>query len=122
MGEPFGGPGPRFAAERRVYVRVPFHKPVTVWAPPDPRPVEARTLDISLGGVGVACRASFRRGQVVVVGFRLTDPRRGAVEERVTGRVANLVADEDGNRVGVEFAEPIHPAAYPALARAVERL
>jgi hypothetical protein len=101
---------------------VPFLKPVTVWAPPDGPPVEARTVDISLGGVGLACRASFRKGQVVVVAFRLNDPRRGPVEERVTGRVANLVADDDGNRIGVEFAEPLHASAHPALTRAVERL
>jgi hypothetical protein len=59
---------------------------------------------------------------VVVVAFRLTDPRLGVVEERVTGRVANLVADDDANRVGVEFSEPLHPSTYPALSRAVARL
>jgi c-di-GMP-binding flagellar brake protein YcgR len=117
-----GGSRQGQAVERRLYVRVPFLKPVRVWAPPEDRPVEARTLDISLGGVGITCRAAFRKGQVVIIGFRLTDPRLGTVEERVTGRVANLQADDDSNRVGIEFSEPIHPSVFPALARAVGRL
>jgi hypothetical protein len=33
------------------------------------------------------------------------------------GRVAYSRADEDGNRVGIEFIEPIQESAQPALAR-----
>ena len=113
---------PPAAAERRVYVRVPFLRPVTVSAPPDGRPAEARTLDISLGGVGLTCSVPFRKGQVVVVTFHLQDPKLGAVVERVEGRVANFQADPDANRVGIEFLEPLHSAANPALTRAVGRL
>jgi c-di-GMP-binding flagellar brake protein YcgR len=110
------------SSDRRAFVRVPYLKPVIVTVPPDRRKIEASSLNISLGGVGLACQASFRKGQVLVVTFRLSDPKRGVVEESVTGRVMNLVADSDGNRVGVEFVEPLQHSTFPALVRAVERL
>ena len=86
------------------------------------RLIEASSLNISLGGVGLACQSAFRKGQVIIVTFRLHDPKLGVVEERVTGKVVNLIADVDGNRVGVEFIAPLQHTTFPALFRAVERL
>jgi c-di-GMP-binding flagellar brake protein YcgR len=109
-------------AERRSFVRVPFHKAVTVYEPPKGPRVEARTLDVSLGGVGLMCREALPRGRAVVVVFILNDPRLGAREEHVPGKVVHLAADVDSNRLGVEFDEPVRASAFPALARAVARL
>jgi c-di-GMP-binding flagellar brake protein YcgR len=120
-GEPVSGPSGR-RDDRRNYTRVPFHKSVTVEALPDGPTIEARTIDISLGGVGITCRAAFSKGQSLAVVFRLDDRKLGACVERVPGRVVNLVADEGCNRVGVEFAESLHEAKFPALSRAVARL
>ncbi len=86
------------------------------------RSVEARTVDISLGGVGIALAATFARGDLVTIVFRLDGRGRGPVEERVLGRVAYVRADVDGNRIGVEFLEPLASAACPELCRRVDRL
>jgi hypothetical protein len=110
--------------EQRVYERVPFFRPVEVSAPPEAPPVEARSFDISLGGVGLVCPRSsgLRPGAPVALTFRLNDPRRGPVVERVFGRVAHLRAEPDGVRVGVEFLEPLHPTSYPGLSEVIGRL
>ena len=109
-------------AEKRGYPRVPFLRPVTITAQPGGRPVEARTLDISLEGVGLTCAASFAKGQAVTVTFRLKGANHDLVEERVAGRVTNFQADLDANRVGVVFGERLDHSSHPALTREVGRL
>lgn len=110
-------------AERRTYVRVPFMKAVELTVHVANQTVEARTIDISLGGVGIITQGGvIVAGQFVTVAFRLHDARLGVRVERVAGRVANFRADLDGNRVGVEFMAPLNEAEYPALVRAVEQL
>lgn len=109
-------------ADLRADARVPFLHPVTVAASPGGRPVEARALAISPRGVGLTCAASFGTGQAVTITFRVKDPRRGVVEERVAGRVVNFRADVDANRVGVVFLEPPRAESRPAMTRAVGRL
>jgi c-di-GMP-binding flagellar brake protein YcgR len=110
------------AAERRNYIRVPFFQDVSVVGPSPARPVSARTLDISLGGVGIYCAASFARGLAVNVVFRLQSGSRGIVEESIPGRVVSLTADDGGNRIGIEFLEPLQPGRYPVLSRVVAQL
>ncbi len=122
---------PPAVTERRNYVRVPFLHPITIALSPDGRPIDASSIDISLGGVGLSSRGSFQKGDVVIVTFRVKDPRLGFVSEHVSGRIVNFVADFDENRIGVEFLEPLQavkrtlrsrgrlessePAAYPSL-------
>ncbi len=105
---------PPAIAERRSYIRVPFLHPITIALSPDGRATEASSIDISLGGVGLSSRGSFQKGQVVVLTFRVKDPKLGFVSERVSGRVVNFVADFDGNRLGVEFLEPLRAETHPA--------
>jgi hypothetical protein len=75
-----------------------------------------------VGGAGLICPALLVRGQVIEMSFQLTDPKLGPCVERVKARVVNFMADLDGNRVGVEFLEPLHDSRNPALARAVSQL
>ena len=42
--------------------------------------------------------------------------------EDVAGRVAYCLADEDGNRIGIEFLEPIRLATHPVLAEKINSL
>jgi c-di-GMP-binding flagellar brake protein YcgR len=109
-------------AERRNYLRVPFSQDVSVVGPAPSKPVSARTLDISLGGVGVYCSMSFARELRVSVVFRLRGPGDAVVEESVPGRVVSLSADDRGNRIGIEFLEPLQPGRFPVLSRVVARL
>lgn len=110
------------SADRRVFQRVPFFRAVTIVVLPDVRAIDARTQDISLCGVGVSSMATFRNGQNVEVVFRLPDPKTEVREERVPGRVINIMADSDSNRVGIEFLKPLQESTFPALVRAVSRL
>ena len=107
---------------RRRYERVPFYCAVTLTAPPEAAEVAARTIDVSLGGVGLACPTAPAVGRVVTLTFHLGRGGGPTVAERVAGRVANVCCDPDVNRIGVEFAAPLDRAANPALVRAIEEL
>ena len=106
---------------RRRYVRVPFLQPVSIVAC-DGRSFGARSTDISNGGVGITCRASFRLGDEVGVVFRLKDERLVVRVERVPCLAVNFVADLEADRVRIEFNKPLHSSTTPTLARVVERL
>jgi hypothetical protein len=110
--------------EKRAYERVPFFCPVLIAPKPGGISAEARTVDVSIGGVGMVCSGTMvvRPGANVEVTFRLTDPKKGPCEEVVVGRVVNLVADPNGCRIGVEFLEPLRPDTHPRLFRKVDRL
>jgi c-di-GMP-binding flagellar brake protein YcgR len=80
---------------------------------------EAYTVDLSLGGVGLASPAPLPTGARVALTFYLVT---GADEvlEQVDGRVVNLRYDDDASHIGVEFVEPLSPRSAPALTRAIE--
>ena len=103
--------------ERRSYERVGFLCRVAVAVRPEAAPIEARSIDLSLGGVGLATSAALPVGQTVVLTFFLKGARQEEVRDQVQGRVVNLKADLDCNRVGVEFLEPLHESRHPALVR-----
>jgi c-di-GMP-binding flagellar brake protein YcgR len=108
--------------ERRAYERVPFLCAATIAAHPGGKPLDARTLDISLGGVGLTCSGRFLPGTLVAIVFRLKNARREPCEERIIGKVMRFTADLDGNQIGIEFLSPISAADNPALTRAVNQL
>jgi c-di-GMP-binding flagellar brake protein YcgR len=108
--------------EQRRYQRVAYFHPLHLTVLPDGPAVPASSFDISRGGVGLMADVSLERGQSVRIQFQLEDPRHGAVEVSVLGRVAYSRADEDGNYIGVEFLEPIHESSQPALARMLDNL
>jgi c-di-GMP-binding flagellar brake protein YcgR len=101
--------------ERRRYERVPFLCEVTVTTLPGGTPVRARSLDISLGGLGLISPIAIEAGHLVELSFLVKDAARKEVREHVAGRVVNLRADIDGNRIGIEFFEPLSQAKNPVL-------
>jgi hypothetical protein len=107
-------------AEKRIYQRVAFLCRVDLTA--DDGATIASTVDISLGGCGVASPRFVAMGKVVTLAFHLRDKQGAPAVERVAGRVAHARADVDGHLLGVEFLEPLQKASSPLLTRAVERL
>jgi c-di-GMP-binding flagellar brake protein YcgR len=101
--------------ERRRFERVQFFCEVQLTALPEGKVYTARSLDISLGGVGLVVQTGFKPGQKVAVSFLLGDKPGAEIGNRVLGRVANLRADADANLIGVEFNEPLSQAANPRL-------
>lgn len=107
---------------RRRYQRVPFLCPVELTALPEGRTFPARSLDISLGGVGVLSQIGLEREHLVSVAFLLGNGAQGRISERVMGRVAGLRADDTGNVIGIEFVEPLSTDKHPALLRKLQSL
>lgn len=107
---------------QRRYERVGFFCELTVTSIPGGEAAPARSLDISVGGVGMFAGVSWGRGDLVRIGFHLKDAQQRPVVEQVLGRVAYSRADEDGNMLGVEFLEPIREAMHPVLARKLQTL
>jgi c-di-GMP-binding flagellar brake protein YcgR len=100
---------------QRRYERVPFLCNVTMAVLPGGTPLAACTLDLSVGGAGLIAQSPFQPGQLVAISFFLKDAGHKEVVDRITGRVVHLRADVDGNRVGVEFLEPLDEARHPEL-------
>jgi c-di-GMP-binding flagellar brake protein YcgR len=108
--------------QRRRYERAPFFADVTLRAFPNGPSVPARTLDLSLGGVGLVTGAAFTPGQLVSVTLYLVDSAKRSTKVEVVGRVVNLNADVDANRLGVEFVEPLSAAKTPELVDRLQRI
>jgi c-di-GMP-binding flagellar brake protein YcgR len=108
--------------EKRRYQRVPFFCPLRLIVDPSETPMAASSFDISLGGVGLYTTTALNRGQMVRVQFLLRDRQGIIVEEEVQGRVAYCMADESGNRMGIEFSETLRESAQPALTQRVNQL
>ncbi|MBN1394415.1 MAG: PilZ domain-containing protein [Pirellulales bacterium] len=108
--------------ERRRYARMAFFCPVRLSALPNGGPVAANTFDISIGGVGLAAPVSLERGVDVRVRFIMKNDSGELVEEEVLGRVAYTQADEDGNRIGIEFLEVVSESSHPMLTRKLNSL
>jgi c-di-GMP-binding flagellar brake protein YcgR len=108
-------------AEKRGYQRVAFLCRVDLTAD-DGATVAASTVDISLGGAGVASPRFVAEGKAVTLTFHLRDKQGAPAVERVIGRVAHARADVDGHLLGVEFLQPLQKVSNPLLTRAVERL
>lgn len=102
-------------SNRRRFDRVPFFSDVSVTALPDGPTIPARSLDISLGGVGLVTQVALAPGQTVALIFSLPNGSRQENGQRVLGQVVNLRADCDVNYVGVEFLEPLSHTGSPHL-------
>jgi len=110
----------RTPEDNRRFERMPFYSQVTVDLSGGDVRLEARSANISLGGVGLICPTALPVGEHVTLTFHLTSSA-GPVAERVTGRVVSSRFDDGVALIGVEFDAVLgHEAA--ALARVVERL
>ena len=107
---------------RRRYERVPFFCPLHLIVLPEGTSTPANSIDISMGGVGITSVVSLERGQSVCIRFHLKNGSFETSDEDVVGRVAYSRADEDGNRLGIEFLEPIRASTHPLLLHKVEAL
>lgn len=101
--------------ERRRYERIPFFCEASVTTLPDGPTFPARTVDVSLGGVGLVAGIALERGQIVSICFSFRDPDGAEKPERMIGRVAYLRVDTDANQIGVEFFELLNRASSPRL-------
>lgn len=109
-------------AGQRRYERVAFFCPVQLTVLPDGPTVPAYSFDISAGGVGLTTTASMERGKDVRVDFHVKNGSHEECVESVLGRIAYLRADEDGNRIGIEFLETIRESAQPGLTKKLDML
>ena len=108
--------------ERRRYERVAFFSRVQLTVLPNGPILSGRSFDISIGGVGIMADTTLARGQAVRVRFRLHNGPNDWIEEDAEGRVAYVHADEDSNRLGIEFVATINASTQPVLAHALDAL
>lgn len=102
-------------AKQRRFERVAFFCPLQLTVLPNGPTVPANSFDISAGGVGVTAAVFLERGKDVRVDFHVKNGSHEECVESVLGRIAYSWADEDGNRIGIEFLETIRKSAQPGL-------
>jgi len=107
---------------RRRYERVAFFCPLQLTELRNGTTVPASSFDIGIGGVGLTTEIALERGQPVRVRFCLRHESNGETDEDVLGQVAYCRADEDGNRIGIEFLEVVRESTQPALVRRLNSL
>jgi len=113
--------GGRTMIERRRYVRVPFFCPLHLTVLPRGPTLPANSFDLGLGGVGLCADIFLERGQEVLLRFHINHHGQNVIDEEIFGRVAYSRADEDGNRIGVEFLELLRDSTYPQLSQALNK-
>ena len=106
---------------RRRFERMPFFANVTIRSQSGGPSVKGRSIDISLGGVGLVSESPFPVGKLVDLTFHLSTPK-GIVNEQVSGRVACVRFDDNAAIVGLEFSTILAREATPELTRMVEKL
>lgn len=107
---------------RRRYERVSFFCPIQLRVLATGETVQGNSFDISIGGVGITTRKMFDRGEMVSVQFQLHNGTKPAIEEEILGRVAYSLADEDGDRIGIEFLETVNEGKQPELTRRLNKM
>jgi hypothetical protein len=103
--------------ELRRYERVGFLGKLELTATPGGLPQPARSLDLSLGGVGAITQSVFTVGEIVSVTFFLKDTVNCEAKDHVAGRVVHLAANVDANTIGIQFLSPLSEAEHPLLVR-----
>lgn len=107
---------------QRHYERLPFYCRLQLTILPNGPVIAARSFDISAGGVGITSNVLLDPGQSVRVRFHLPNGSYKWIREDVVGNVAYSRADEDGNRIGIEFLETIQESRQPVLAQKLSAL
>ena len=107
---------------KRRYERAPWFCPVQLKVLPDGPVVSASAFDISLGGVGVIANVMLERGVAVRVQFHIRNGEAEPIKENVLGRIAFFRADEDCNRIGIEFLDTIYETTHPTLTKILDNM
>jgi hypothetical protein len=84
--------------------------------------VPGTSFDVSISGIGITLGIWLDRDKEVCVRLHFNNSSQEPVEEDILGRVAYSRADEDGNRIGVEFLENVQEATQPELAQKLNEL
>ncbi len=108
--------------EQRRYERVAFYCGVQLTLLPNGPTIPARSFDVSLGGLGLTAKVFLDCEQSVRVRLRLRNGANGWTEEAIEGRIAHCCADENGNRIGIQFTETIRESTHPALSHKLNTL
>jgi hypothetical protein len=103
--------------DRGRFERVPFFTALTLTLLPGGPSVEGRTIDISLGGVGLSCPEALAPGSFVSLAFRLRHRSHGEVVEQLFGRITHARSDEAGTTLEVQFLPPPDERSSPVLVR-----
>jgi len=101
----------------RRYERVSFLCKLEIQPLPAGPVLSARSLDLSLGGVGLLTKGVLPVGELISVSFFFKDSKQKDVVDSVMGKVVYVAADTEANRIGVEFVEPLREETHPQLSR-----
>ena len=116
----FSWGGQIMLGERR-YERVPFFCPLELTVLPNGPTVPGNSFDVSMGGIGVAAEIWLDRGEEVRVRLHFKNGSHEPILEDILGRVANSRADEDGNRIGIEFLATVRESTQPTLMQTLNK-
>jgi hypothetical protein len=107
---------------KRRYERVAFFCPLELTVLPHGPAIQATSFDISIGGLGLTANLCLERGTPVCVRFHLENGSKEPIVEEILGKVANSEADENSDRLGIEFLEMVNASNQPVLARKLNAL
>jgi c-di-GMP-binding flagellar brake protein YcgR len=101
---PTGNGAERRQHERRT-LRVAAQLKLTDASATGARPMDVRTLDISLGGMGVVTPVNLRSGVTLTISFTLPARSKGItpIQARVQVMHSILGRDEGGFKIGLRF-------------------
>jgi hypothetical protein len=103
------------------YERVDFFCRLELTAIPSGTTHSARSINLSLQDAGIATKAVFHVGQLVLVTFFLKDQRQGETLQRVTGEVAEFTSESGGNTMRVKFLQPLNESQRPLVDKLLSR-
>ncbi|HVC92477.1 MAG TPA: PilZ domain-containing protein [Pirellulales bacterium] len=85
--------------EQRRYERVDFLCDLELTAARGGATRPARSLDLSLGGVGAVTPSSFEFGELVTVAFLSKDSAQREFKDEIASQIVDFAADVDTNRL-----------------------
>jgi hypothetical protein len=103
--------------DRRRFERVPFFTALTLSFMRGRPYVEGRTIDVSLGDVGLSCPEALSPGSFVSLAFRLRLRSHGEVVEQLIGRITRARSDEAGTTLVVKIIKTPNERSPPVLVR-----
>jgi hypothetical protein len=103
------------------YERVDFFCRLELTAIPSGITNPARSTNLSLAEAGIATKAVFHVGQLVLVTFFLKDPGQDETLQRVMSQVVDFAFEEDSNSMRVKFLQPLDESQRPLVDKLLSR-